>query len=112
VWQHSGFLTFLLLVVAGIIMTGAVIGFRSWTQIKEQVPIVWTDDPPEITHGWEYRPKATNRRDNTFDDERPESQVVASASSSPKKEDPDVWFNFTGPEPTPEHSPPLSGGCL
>jgi len=108
-WQHSGLLTFLLLVIAGTIMAGAVIAFRSWTQSKAQVPIVWTDNRSKITHGWEYRPKAVNRRTQVFDYEPPEVEIVAGPSSSLQEEGPDVWFNFTNPEPPPHHVPPLSG---
>jgi hypothetical protein len=59
---------------------------------------------PQSTSGWAYRPKDATRRDAVVDRGGALGvEAVDSGRSSPKEND-NVWFNFTNPEPPCEES--------
>jgi hypothetical protein len=60
---------------------------------------------PQITSGWEYRPRDVTRRNAALAThaEAETAEVVPSGSSAPNEND-NFWFNFTNFEPTAEEA--------
>jgi hypothetical protein len=78
-------------------LTKAVGALRNRNKVHVTNSALSTHDVPQITSGWDYRPRKAIRRDGACDCGGVETaEVVTSRASTPKEND-DVWFNFTNP---------------
>jgi hypothetical protein len=87
----------------------AIGALRNWNrvQVTHTAPVmhnVRQDDVPQITSGWDYRPRDIIRRDKAF--ERGATRGAELARPSTPNENDNVWFSFRNPEPTIEEATP------
>jgi hypothetical protein len=90
-------------------LTRAVTALRNRNRVQITHTVFPMQNAPQITSGWDYRPRSAVRQTAAFDCR---GQTAAVVGASTPKENDDTWFNFTNPEPTAEQAPitaPLSG---
>lgn len=109
VGRHFGFLFFLILATAGISIGSAVTAYLNWNRGKGTPAVLWMKNAPQITRTWNYRPKAINRRDASFESEGTGTVGIAGSSSSAPTENSDVWFDFITSEPKAKDAPSIAG---
>jgi len=93
-------------------LTKAVSALRKRNRVQVTDTALPMENMPQITPGWDYRPRGVVRQDAVFDCGGTRSTEGVGTSTS--KENDDVWFNFTNAEPTAEQAPiaaPLSEGA-
>lgn len=83
-------------------LTRAVSALRKRNNVQVTDTALPMQNMPQITPGWDYRPRGVVRKDAAFDCGGTRTAEVAGTSTS--KENDDVWFNFTNAEPTAEHA--------
>jgi hypothetical protein len=99
-----GLLVVLFLAVAGTVISRAIRArLNSNNSSEQETAPSWTDTP-QITAGWDYRPRRTIRRRV---DLHPAAETAEDASSSRSAANENVWFNALDcpavyPEPTVE----------
>ncbi len=104
VGRYLGLLVVLFLVVAGTVISTAVRArLNSNNSGQQETAPSWTDTP-QITAGWDYRPRRTIRRRV---DLHPAAESAKDANSSRSAANENVWFNSLDcsavyPEPTIE----------
>jgi hypothetical protein len=104
--RRFGFLAFLLLAVVSIFIGGvAVIALRSRNRFQGTRTVFRMKNMPQITSGWDYRPRDVIRGDAAVTPSGG-AEMVQNPSSSPAtlNESDDVWFNFINPETTVEEA--------
>jgi hypothetical protein len=89
-------------------LTRVVGALRNRNRVQVTDAALSMHDVPQITSGWDYRPKDVIRRDTAFDVGRAGAAELVNSSASTPKENDDVWFSFTSPEPTEEHAPRIA----
>jgi len=93
-------------------LTRAVGPLRNRQSVQVTHSALSMHNEPEITSGWDYRPRRINRREAAFDRGGSGTSTAESSSPSTPNENDDVWFDFINREPTVEHTSsigPLSG---
>jgi hypothetical protein len=101
---YFGLMVVVLLGVAGI-MIGRVVSARPNLNNSDQEEMApsWTDTP-QVTPGWDYRPRAVSRRNAAF--ERGGTGLTDAVNSNfpAPDENPDLWLNFANPSPVNEEA--------
>ena len=63
---------------------------------------------PQITSGWDYRPKDVIRRDAAFDTGQAGTADAVKSSASTPSQNGDAWFDFASLEPPTERVPTIT----
>ena len=100
VGHHFGLLAIVVLGLAGLLIGGAARAFVNWNKVNREQRAPAKRSLPQITLGWDYRPRAVIRRDTPIDLAAAETAEVLSSSPSAPNENDNVWFNFTNAELT------------
>jgi len=87
-------------------LTRAVGPLRNRQRVQVTHSALPMHNEPEITSGWDYRPRRINRREAAFDRGGSGTSTAESSSPSTTTENDDVWFDFINREPTAEQAPP------
>jgi len=87
-------------------LTRAVGPLRNRQSVQVTHSALSMHNEPEITSGWDYRPRRINRREAAFDRGGSGTPTTENSSPSTPNENDDVWFDFINPEPTAEQAPP------
>jgi hypothetical protein len=97
---------------AGISIRAAMNALPNWRKAQQAQTAARKKNMPQITPGWDYRPRESVRRHAAVHAAR--AETVETLSSSPSAVDANnaVWFDFINPDRTGEDArtkAPLSG---
>ena len=97
---------------AGISIRAAINALLNWPKAERAQTAARKKNMPQITPGWDYRPRESVRRHAAVDAAR--AETVETLCSSPSGVDANnaVWFDFINPDRTVEDArtkAPLSG---
>jgi hypothetical protein len=89
---------------AGISIRAAINALLNWCKGKGTPTAARKKNVPQITSGWDYRPRESLRRRAAIDTARAETAKTLSSGSSAVAANNLVWFDFINPDPTIEHA--------
>jgi len=90
--------------IAVILVSRAAYALRNRSKIHLTHDVRIEKSVPQITSGWDYRPRNVTLRDATaapYRTAEPEKTHDSSPSPSAPNQNADVWFSFASQDPTP-----------
>ena len=84
---------------AGISVRAAINGLLNWHKAERAQTAARKKNVPQITPGWDYRPRGSVRRHTAVDAARTETAETLSSSSSAVDANNVVWFDCIHPDP-------------
>ena len=89
---------------AGISIRAAINSLLNWRKAKGTPTAARGKNTPQITSGWDYRPREPLRRRAAVDAARAETAKTLSSGSSAVDANNLVWLDFINPDPTIEEA--------
>jgi len=89
---------------AGISMRATINALLNWRKAERAQTARTKNNVPQITSGWDYRPRKGGRRNPTLDWAGTETAETLSSSARAAEANNVSWFDFVDPEPAAEEA--------